>query len=840
MKKTSLIIVFILSSFFCLSQANEIDNLIDSGNLNEALELSNTLENNTEKFNYLGAIYLQKGQYEQAKKNFNSALELHEMDSEKLAVATCYSNIAISEFALGNMVKSLEYHFRALDIREKENSKPDIAASLNDIGLAYFDIDIDKALNYYEKALAIYEQIYEPMDDRIATAHTNIGIVYGKMEFYGDAINSLQEALVIRKKKHGEKHATTAFVLSAIGRIYDNMGDLIMALDFQQQALQIYQQVYGSKHPEIANTYNYIGNIKDQQNEYKEAILNYHHAIIANTNGYETDDIYSVPKINSNYYNGDLLLLSLQQKAEAFERLHFGKSLRLNDLKVAISHIEICDKLIDELRQHKTNEADKITLGNMASEVYEDGIRISLSVADVSWKKKQFYEKAFYFSEKSKAAVLLDAIAETNAKSFANIPDELLNQELKFKIDVAFYQQKLAAKPDKFKEEEYRDKLFKSNNEYENFTKRLEKDFQDYYNLKYNVRLPSVSEIQLLLNENTALLSYFIADNSGRMYVFEITKKGLKTHDINIGFDFNRILSGYRNSIYYNVKETFLSTSQNLYNKLIPKLSSSINQLIIIPAGRLGIIPFEALLTNSFRKSSDYTSLPYLINQYTVSTQYSTALFTQTKREMKSDGKISLIAPVEFDNHNLPKLPATATEVDAISEVFTANNLESKILVKEDASEITIKSNSISSSKYLHFATHGIVNEDKPELSQVFLSSGKSEDGNLFVGEIYNLMLNADLVTLSACQTGLGKIHKGEGIVGLSRALIYSGANNLVVSLWNVADQSTSDLMIDFYSEIIKNHKSYGTALQIAKQKMIATNNYSAPYYWASFELIGK
>lgn len=840
MKKTILILALFSISFYCISQSTEIDNLIHQGNLNEALELSNSLENNTQKFNYLGIIYLQKGQYEEAKKYFNNALELHEMDSEQLAVASCYSNIAISEFALGNMTKSLEYHFRSLDIREKENARPDIAASYNDIGLAYFDIDQDKALDYYEKALAIYEQIYDPMDDRVATAHTNIGIVYGKMEFYGDAINSLQEALVIRKKKNGEKHATTAFVLSAIGRVYDNMDDLKMALDYQQQALAIYQQVYGNKHPEIANTYNYIGNIKDQQNEYMEAINSYHKAIVANTNNFEKEDVYSTPIINSNYYNGDLLLLSLQQKAEAFERLHFGKSLKLNDLKVAISHIEICDRLIDELRQQKTNEADKITLGNMASEVYEDGIRMNLSVADVSWKKKKFYEKAFYFSEKSKAAVLLDAIAETNAKSFANIPDELLKKELKFKNEIAYYQQKLAAKPDKQKEEFYRNKLFENNNEYENFTKQLESDFQDYYNLKYNVSLPTVAEIQLLLNENTALLSYFITNHSDRMYVFEITKKGLKTHDINIGTDFNRILSGYRNSIYYNVKSTYISTSFDLYSKLIPKLPNLINQLIIIPAGRLGIIPFEALLTKSSSKSTNYTSLPYLINKYAVSIQYSTVLLTQAKREVKSENNVCLIAPVEFNNHNLPTLPATATEVNAISDVFTNNNLKSTILVKEDASESTIKSNSISNSKYLHFATHGIVNEDKPELSQVFLSSGKSEDGNLFSGEIYNLMLNADLVTLSACQTGLGKIHKGEGIVGLSRALIYSGANNLVVSLWSVADQSTSDLMINFYSEIIKNHKSYGAALQMAKQKMIATNNYSAPYYWAPFELIGK
>ncbi|MDH5368355.1 MAG: tetratricopeptide repeat protein, partial [Cyclobacteriaceae bacterium] len=484
MKQITLIIAFISISFFSSAQSTEIDNLIRQGSLNEALELSNSLEKSIHKFNYLGIIYLQKGMYEEAKKNFSNALELHERDSERLVVARCYSNIAISEFALGNMDKSLEYHFRALTMREKEKSTADIAASFNDIGLAYFDVDPDKALDYYEKALAIYEELYDPMDDRIATAHTNIGIVYGKMALYGDAIISLQEALAIRKEKNGDKHAATAFVLSAIGRVYDNMNELEIALDYQQQALSIYQLVYGKKHPEIANTYNYIGNIKDQQKSFKEAVNFYHQAIIANTTNYDTDDVYTRPEINTNYYNGDLLLLSIQQKAEAFERLHFGKSLKLNDLLAAISHIEICDQLIDELRQQKTSETDKIALGNMSSEVYEDGIRMSLSVAGVAWKKKEFYEKAFYFSEKSKAAVLLDAIAETNAKSFANIPDELLIKELQYKTEIAYYQQKIATKPDKQKEEEYRNKLFESNSEYASFTKKLETEYPSYYNLK--------------------------------------------------------------------------------------------------------------------------------------------------------------------------------------------------------------------------------------------------------------------------------------------------------------------------------------------------------------------
>ena len=127
----------------------------------------------------------------------------------------------------------------------------------------------------------------------------------------------------------------------------------------------------------------------------------------------------------------------------------------------------------------------------------------------------------------------------------------------------------------------------------------------------------------------------------------------------------------------------------------------------------------------------------------------------------------------------------------------------------------------------------------RPERSQICLATNDESLGSLFSGDIYGLDLSADLVVLSACETGLGKISKGEGIIGLTRALIYAGSNNLVVSLWRVNDASTSVLMKDFYSMML-NDNGYAEALRAAKLQMIATEEYSSPYYWATFVLIGE
>ena len=144
----------------------------------------------------------------------------------------------------------------------------------------------------------------------------------------------------------------------------------------------------------------------------------------------------------------------------------------------------------------------------------------------------------------------------------------------------------------------------------------------------------------------------------------------------------------------------------------------------------------------------------------------------------------------------------------------------------------------------MHFATHDFVNSGRPELSGLLLAQDTTsgEHGVLYSGEIYNLKLNADLVVLSACETGLGKIQKGEGIIGLTRALLYAGAKNIIVSLWQVADESTSDLMVDFYknSLVSKGQISYSEALRNAKLKMISEGKYAHPIFWSPFILIGK
>ncbi len=171
-------------------------------------------------------------------------------------------------------------------------------------------------------------------------------------------------------------------------------------------------------------------------------------------------------------------------------------------------------------------------------------------------------------------------------------------------------------------------------------------------------------------------------------------------------------------------------------------------------------------------------------------------------------------------------------------------NKEKRAVFKaEKATENALKSLKLTDYKYIHFATHGFVNTQNPALSGIILyrNNTQQEDGVLHSSEVYNLNLNADLVVLSACETGLGKVAKGEGIIGLSRSFLYAGAKNIMVSLWKVTDEATKELVVDFYTNLEKSRKvSQSEALRKAKLNLLKNKKYAMPYYWNGFVLISN
>ena len=331
----------------------------------------------------------------------------------------------------------------------------------------------------------------------------------------------------------------------------------------------------------------------------------------------------------------------------------------------------------------------------------------------------------------------------------------------------------------------------------------------------------------------------------------------------------------------------FVAASNALYKAAVEPAAAMLGdkRILVVADGALNYIPFEALLKNG--DGADYASLNYLVktNEVVYSPSASVIAAIRQGSPAASGKSMLLVADPVFSGDDprakggaasassdatrglglglesavndvagdaassasgglrLARLSGTRTEADAISAIAKSGGAQTDLWTDLNASEDNVKTRDVSSYRYLHVATHGLLDAARPQFTGVVLSlvGNKSNDGFLRTDEIFNLKLGSPMVMLSACETGLGKEKRGEGVIGLTRAFMYAGAPTVGVSLWSVADKSTADLMTDFYKRLLgATPQSPGAAMRDAQLAMINGKKYSAPFYWAPFVLVGE
>lgn len=769
--------------------------------------------------------------------------------------AQALTRLGLIYWDLDNNQQALEYYQRALvtykSLPQNSFSKTEEAGLYNDMGLVLAESAPSEAMEYYEKALKVYLEVFGQTHPKVANAYLNISYLERKQQNYFIAMLQAKKSLGIWQSVYpNTDHPNEAFVSSFIGQLHADEQRWTEAQDQQEKALAIYQNVYGERHPKIAQIFNLLGTIQAKQGAYKEALELFQQALIANMPNFSSMNIRENPK-GQGYYNPMVFLNTLLLKSESLEGLHYTKSLRLRDLQQAHELLLQCDAIIEEERQVRVSREDKLALGGLASEIYAKGVQLCLAIAEISLRPKYYQEQAFFFAERNKAAVLSKAIADTKAKSYANIPDALLEQERVLKANIANTEQQLGNLTDPAEEVSIRKKRADLKREYQSFIEKMEKDYPQYYNLKYQTNILTAEQLQQGIPPSTAIVSYFIGRKQQRLYAFIVTKKGLEVWNTPLNKRFDNLISGFRKGITYQIQGAWQEIGEQLYEQLFPRkiTNPSIDHLIIIPDGLLGGVPYEALLTEKSEEGVAHKDLPFLLKKYSISYAYATSILYQSKGLVArvKPKNVLLCAPIQFsqmthsadDDFGLNNLPGTEREVNMLESLMTEQGITSSTFTQEEAHEGVFKQSSLKNYDILHLATHGIVDQENPEESKVFLFPFDKEDGKLRAGEIYNLKTQADLVVFSACETGLGKVVAGEGIVGLSRALLYAGAKNVTVSLWSVADRSTAELMTDFYRQICSNTQAYHKAMKVAKLTMLESEEFSSPYYWSAFILIG-
>lgn len=576
----------------------------------------------------------------------------------------------------------------------------------------------------------------------------------------------------------------------------------------------------------------------------------------------------------------------LKERGKVYQNWYKQDPTKIENLKNAYDSYKAASELIKLIRMDYKSKESKLHLAEKAKNTYLGSLATGLQLNRVV-PDSLLVRELFHISESGKAAILYENFHISKIKSYSGLADSLLDLEKRLTLDLTFYENQLLQEKQRGKQADstkidmLTERRFDLKRELDALVERFEKENPRYFNLKYQTKIASVQNVQDALDPQTTLLEYFVSDSS--IYFFTITKNRFDLTLASSEPGLEQSIHDLKAAIVKEDYTHYVERAHHLWKFLIEPVKHLLTteNLLIVPDGVLHAVPFAALLTkeidhqNTFK---DYTSLPYLKNKFAISYAYSATLMIETKTTTNEVPQNYYLAFAPVFPKGLPsntrgmafvkknyspdstmevprtQLLSTRDEVLGIQRVFKKSfgawgRFEdwlvgkTKIYFENEANEQRVKSGDLQKYRYVHFATHGFANESTPELSGlVFMPDSTSmEDDVLHLNEVYNLALNAELVALSACETGVGKVAMGEGMISLARGFFYAGARNLLVSQWQVNDQSTSQLMIKFYEEMLSG-KSKAASLNAAQNYLIRAypNAYSAPFYWAPYVIIGQ
>jgi tetratricopeptide (TPR) repeat protein/CHAT domain-containing protein len=908
--------------------------------------------------NEIGYIYLLRGTYDKAIKNFQEALEINRKLGREKGITTGLNNIGSVYKSKGQYDKALEFYQEALAIDRKLEVATYISIDLNNVGSVYHSwAQYDKALEYYQKSLAIDREIGNEYG--VATVLNNIGEVYRSWAQYDKALENYQKALAINQKLGKEYEVAT--VHNNIGMVYHAWARYDKVIEHYQQALEINQKL-GRKSQSLVNLSN-IGMVYHAWGQYDKSLEYFNKAlIIARKLGDEEGlgaILNNIGLVYSLWEQYDNAMEYFQQALEisrklgkeniiALSHMNIGAVFRAEDQynKAAEHYLQslvMLRKLGDEsgIATVLNNIGSMYTILGKHDEALEffqraltiarklrmeDKIALILSnFGGVYYLQEQYVSAIKYLVESIELTEKLRKTAVGAARR-----DYLASQIGTYKLLISIYL--LTQEPVRAFEvmEQSRSRLL---------AERLGDNISDE-------NVISAKSIQDEMKSSSAILSY---SNSiwTEISLVTLTQSEIHGQEISVADTLKSILKKHKTAIQTmtgnqreikvvkkdsgqlsldmaDEKSTLEKTinfyrmllanpslendkalkeiARVLYDLLIKPMEAHFqgkNELVIIPDGILGYLPFETLVDEEGR---------YLVEKYVIRYAQSMTVQQLIKNfQYKSSRKPMLaLGGAVYDEINyeaemvtnekeldfiknktflammnersmedayaslgisqISNLPGTLEEIKAISRIIK----DSDVLSGKEVTEGNIKSMSDSGElaqyRVLHFATHGVTVPAFPELSAIVLSQFKegqnNEDGYLRMGEIAKLKLNADFVNLSACETGLGKIYGGEGVVGLTQSFLIAGAKGLSVSLWKVSDKSTAMFMVGMYQLVEQKGMSYAQAInemkrafiksqvsmdtfessrdiQVTKTGEAKSGKLNHPYYWAPFVYYG-
>jgi CHAT domain-containing protein len=786
--------------------------------------------------------------------------------NEKEAISQLYFYINYAYYLkeFGFISQSIIYYEKAYDFYKKQHIKnyDIIEFCLKPLANNYTRIgDVDSAEDVIK--VTIEKAISENKTSQISATYLNLAALLKTKGAYSSAINYLNLALDLSNKSVDKARLYSDLAINYLmlnefnkveeyvglsdkfnnptdltiqcknatnlGSLYLNKNEYENALFQFQKALKNAQLVFGKHDREVAKIYNQLAQVFYLKKDVVEAQKMYQKALTVLLPNFQPNTIEENPKA-AFFYPENTLKDCFDGRAAVF--------IDTGNYKEALNNYNLAFLVENELRAVYLNQNAKLLQQqenrNRSEKCIELCYFLFENTNDVEW-----IEQAFLYAEKTKSAVLLET------KELLSKRNKIGNDSLFIKHDALLFKKGQLNK--KITIEQLKDtnanitllaKLTNERNQVSTDLQLLNQQiFKKYPQLKtFKSSDISVKIIQknVLLN-NELLLEYF--DGNYNLYIFSIEKdKPIAIHKIEKNVSFNQEVNAFLNffsdgrgvTLQNNMKE-YTTLGYKLYQKLFNNLTNK--NIILIPDGVISFIPFDALITKK-TTSTNFENLPYLVQQSAINYAYSSTILLQEKNKKTENEKILGFFPVFENNHRgLSQLTYTLIESANIKKTFKGNFLIESNATKRAFEKIA------NQYSIIHLSTHATAGDYfEPPAIEFY-------DETLYLQEIYGYNLNTDLLVLSACETGVGALRKGEGAMSLARGFSYTGVRNLIVSLWKVNDKSTEKLMTNFY-KFYKNNNNKNEALHLSKLNYLndfsISSSKKSPYYWASFIYIGE
>ena len=779
----------------------------------------------------IGRTYSLQHKNDEAVEALSRSLAVAEEMHDQANVNRALLNLGVVEKQRGNLAGALKYYEKSLAISRATSDRSIEGLVLNNIGNVYLEQNsFDEARSYYQQSLELARTLAEK--DTIAMAISNRGESYRLAGNEDLALKDLQEALSLYKEL-GDKDGVAEF-LAALGDIYRAKGEFAKAFEDYKESLKLSEEL-NSQH-KIASVMVEMAEAYYLQKDFEKSLDS---AEQAHAIGVTTED-------------RDIVWNS---------RTAAGKAARaLNRLPESEAAFREAITTVESLR---TDVAGGIEQGES---FFENKLEPYDQMVDLLVKEGR-YPVALSYAERAKGRTLLDVLAHGRVEITKSMTPEERKEEGELQDEIVGLNAKLqaartAAKEDTKVVDAVKEQLNAVRLRYKDFRVRLYAAHPDLRVERGQIEPLSVEDTAKLLPDNrTAFLEYLVSDEAAFLFVLSQgadDAADLRVYRIEVSAkELEGKIEGFRQQVSQR-DLAFQSPAIRLYDLLLKPAEEQLREkttLLIAPDGPLWNLPFQSLEPRSGHYLIEDCALAYVpsfsvlremmrVRRRNAPSKKVSAATVIAMGNPALGSEISERVKLTYRDNNLSPLPGAEDEVRTIERIYGPG--ESRVYVGKDADEDRFKREAPQFS-ILHLATHGVFNNSSPMYSYLMLSpspDGK-DDGLLEAWEILQMDLHADLVVLSACESGRGRIGAGEGLIGLTWSFFVAGASTAVVSQWKVESEGTAALMTAFHrSRELQRKKSkspFATAkaLQEAELQLLRSKQYRHPFYWAAFVAVG-